>query len=142
MIAKPFMNLVIQQEHIKVIGQSEPAPTSAPSWMDGALIGFSFLSMCHPRITFFLYTFSTLISVFFFKLYFLPAPHPIFYFYFFSLLKFFSPTDLLPPTDLLTYIFKLKGGSSPSTYSSINLKCVILISTHLRAPPPSYPPTL
>jgi len=27
-------------------------PTNAPTWMGGALIGFSFLSMCHLRLTF------------------------------------------------------------------------------------------
>ncbi len=34
--------------------QSEAAPTSASTWMDGALIGFCFLSLCHPRLMFFL----------------------------------------------------------------------------------------
>ncbi len=44
------------------VGQSAPAPTSAPTWMDGALIVFSFLSLCHPRLTFFVCPFSALIS--------------------------------------------------------------------------------
>jgi hypothetical protein len=34
-------------------GQSELAPTNALTWMDGALTGFFFLSMCHFRSTFF-----------------------------------------------------------------------------------------
>jgi hypothetical protein len=34
-------------------GQSELAFTSAPTWMDGALMGFPFLSMCDPMLTFF-----------------------------------------------------------------------------------------
>jgi hypothetical protein len=63
------------------------APTSAPmwmdGWMDGALIGFSFLSLCHPRFNFFLCPFSAFISVFFLQLYFLPAPHPVSFFFFF-----------------------------------------------------------
>ncbi len=32
-------------------GRSVSASASAPTWMDGALIGFSFLSMCHLRLT-------------------------------------------------------------------------------------------
>jgi hypothetical protein len=36
------------------VKQHTPDQTSAPTWMDGALIGFSFLSLCHPRLTFFL----------------------------------------------------------------------------------------
>jgi len=117
-------------------GQSELAPTSTPSWMDGALIGLSFLSLCHFRLVFFLCLFSTwsvLILFFFLQLYFLPTPFP------------------LSPFNLLTYIFKLKVNSSPFTYSPINLKCVTFISTHLPTPhlfiylhalPPSYLPTL
>jgi hypothetical protein len=127
--------------------QSEPAPTSAPTWMDGALIGFSFLSMCHPRLTFFVCPFqpwSALISVFFFwELYFLLTPHPVsFFFCFWNF--FHQPTyyPALSPTDLFTYIFKLKVDSSPSTYSPINLKCATLIATHLPTLPPSYLPTL
>ncbi len=60
-------------------GQSEPAPTSAPTWMDGALIGFSFLSLCHPRLSFFVCPFSALISVFFCNFIFSP-PLPSFFF--------------------------------------------------------------
>ncbi len=114
------------------------APTSAPTWMDGAVIGFPFLSLCHPRLTSFLCSFSSLKSVFFFlQLYFLPAPHPVFFFS----RKLFPPTYSPPPmspTDLLTYIFKLKLDSSPSTYSPINLKCATLIPTH----PPTCPSTI
>jgi hypothetical protein len=117
-------------------GQSELAPTNAPTWMASALIGLSFLSLCHFRLVFFLCLFSTLISFnpfFFLQLYFLPTPFP------------------LSPFNLLTYIFKLKVNSSPFTYSPINLKCVTFISTHLPTPhlfiylhalPPSYLPTL
>jgi hypothetical protein len=59
------------------------------------------------------------------------------------LLKLF-PTHYpaLSPTDLLTYIFKLKVDSSPSTYSPVNLRCATLIPTHLAALPPTYLPTL
>jgi hypothetical protein len=46
----------------------------------------------------------------------------------------------LSPTDLLTYIFRLKVGSSPSTYSPMNLKCATLIPTHLLALPLTYLP--
>jgi hypothetical protein len=59
---------------------------------------------------------------------------PLTRFLFFSLLlKLFSPTyyPQLSPIDLLTYIFKLKEDSSPSTYSPINFKCVTFIPTHL-----------
>jgi hypothetical protein len=119
-------------------GQSEPAPTSAPTWMDGALIGFSFLSLCHPRFTFFCLPFLSPDLSFFFATLFYPRPLPRF---FFLLLKLFSSTHLLPPpppplsaTNLLTYIFELKVDSSPSTYSPINLKCATLIPTHLRTP--------
>jgi len=44
---------ILYKKTVPGTGQSEPAPTSAPTWMDGALIGFSFLSLCHPRLTFF-----------------------------------------------------------------------------------------
>jgi hypothetical protein len=44
----------------------------------------------------------------------------------------------LSPTNLLTYIFKLKVDSSPP----INLKCPTLIPTHLPALPLTYLPTL
>jgi hypothetical protein len=51
-------------------------PQSAPTWMDGALIGFFFLSMCHLRLTlFFAFFQSTLISIFFATL-FSPCPFP------------------------------------------------------------------
>jgi hypothetical protein len=91
-------------------GQSEAAPTSAPTWMDGALIGFSFLSLCHPRLTFFSLHLSQPRSQFFLQLNFLPAPHPVSFF--FLLLKLFPPIDLLPsivpqwPTHLYIYIWK------------------------------------
>jgi hypothetical protein len=79
----------------------------------------------------------------------LPFPSPdlsffcnfIFYppatqFFFFLAFETF-PTHLLPPTvptDLLTYIFKLKVDSSPHTYSPLNLKCATFIPTHLPTP--------
>ncbi len=113
-------------------GQREPAPTSAPTWMDGTLKGLSFLSLCHPRMTFLVCPFSALISVFFcnfilsppasqfflfWKLYFVPAPHPVFFFFF-----AFETFPTHPPTT---------PHGPPSTYSPINLKCVTLIPTHL-----------
>jgi hypothetical protein len=42
--------------------QNEPTLISAPTWMDGALIKFSFLSLCHFRLAFFLCPFLILIS--------------------------------------------------------------------------------
>jgi hypothetical protein len=117
--------------------QSEPAPTSEPTRMDGALIGFSFPSLWRPRLTFVVCPFSALISVCFLQLYFLPTPHPVFF-----LLKLFPPTPLLTPTVPIwptrLYIFKLKVVSSPSTYSPINLKCATFISTYLPSPPSIY----
>jgi hypothetical protein len=82
-------------------GQSEPATTSGLTWMDGALIGFSFLSLCYPMLTFFCLPFLRPdLSFFFWELYFLPAPpHPVCFFV-------FLPLKLFPPTHLLTYIFK------------------------------------
>jgi len=54
-------NNIISVELANVLGgHSEAAPTSAPTWMDGALIEFSFLSLCHPRLTFFVCPFSAL----------------------------------------------------------------------------------
>jgi hypothetical protein len=107
--------------------------------MDGALIGFSFLSLCHPTLTFFLCPFSALTSVYFCNFYFLPALHLV-SFYFFALETFPTHYRPLSPTDLLTYIFELKVVSSPSIYPPINLKCVTLIPTHLPALPPTYLP--
>ncbi len=138
-------------------GQSEPAPTSAPTWMDGALIGFSFLSLCHPRFTFFVCPFSALISVFFcnfifspplsqfffplislffWNFIFSPAPTQFLFFCFWNFSRPLTYYPPLPPSDLLAYIFKLKVDSSPSTYSPINLECATLISTHLPTTPP------
>jgi hypothetical protein len=125
--------------YLPASNQSEPTPTSAWTGMDGALIGFSFLSLCHPRFTSFVYPFSTLISLdfgFFLQLYFLPAFTWFLCFCFFLLLKLF------PPTHLLTCIFKLKVDSSPSTYSPINEKCPTFIPTYLATLPPSYLPRL
>jgi hypothetical protein len=120
-------------------GQSEPASTSAPTWMDGALIGFSFLSLCHhPRLTFFFalsQPWSALISVFSCNFIF---SRPRTQFFFFWVLKLFPPTHLQPASDLLTYIFELKVDSSPSTYSPINLKCDTLI---YHGPTYQTPPT-
>jgi hypothetical protein len=81
---------------------------------------------------------------FFFGSLFSPCPSSSFFFFFSWLLKLFPSTHLLPPlspTDLLTYISKLKVHSSPSTYSPINLKCATLILTHLPTPPSIYLPT-
>jgi hypothetical protein len=93
--------------------QSEPAPTSAPTWMDGPLIGFSF--PVPSQVDFFCLPFL------FLQLYFLPAPHPVSFYLCFTFETF--PTYLPPPlspTDLVTYIFKLKVNSSPFTHSPIN----------------------
>jgi hypothetical protein len=82
--------------------------------MDGALIGFSFLSLCHPTLTFFLCPFSALTSVYFCNFYFLPALDLV-SFYFFTLETFptHPPTHPLPPTvphrpTHLSYILKLQ----------------------------------
>jgi hypothetical protein len=106
-------------------GQSEPAPTSAPTWMDGALIGwFSFLSLCHPRSTFFLCPFSALISVFFCNFIFSPPP-PTQFLFFFGFWNFSCPPTHYPPlspSNLLAYIFKLKVDSSPIFLLTCKLK--------------------
>ncbi len=107
------------------VGQSKPAPTSAPTWMDGALIGFSFLSLCHIRLTFFVSPFSALISVFFLgNFIFSPPPTQFFCVW---LLKLFPPTHLLPPH------------CPPQTYSPINLKFATLIPTYLPTLPTVLP---
>jgi hypothetical protein len=69
-------------------------------------LGFSFLSLCHPRLNFFLCLLLALISVVFFFLgsLFSPRPPPSFFFFYFW---------------------------NPFTYSPINLKCAIFISTRL-----------
>ncbi len=69
-------------EDCSALWLDEQAPTSAPTWMDGSLIGFSFLSLSHPRLTFFVCPFSALISVVFLELLFLPAPLLVFFFFF------------------------------------------------------------
>ncbi len=69
--------------------------TRKKNQMDGAQIGFSFLSLCHPRFTFFLCPFSALISVFFCN--FIFSLPPTQFLFFFWLLKLFPPTHLLPP---------------------------------------------
>ncbi len=115
------------------MGQSEPAHTSAPTWMDGALIYSSFLSLCHPRFTFFICPFSALISVFFNNFIFSPPTTK----FLFSFPLETSPPPLPPPpspTDLLTYMFKQKVNSSQSTYSPINKKCVTLSPTYMTTP--------
>ncbi len=154
------------QAPIKILDQSEPAPTSAPAGMDGALIGFCFLSLCHPRLTFFLCPFSALSqpwSEFFFGTLFSPCPLPTFFFplsliflgnfilspiptqflFFFFWNFSHRPTYYPPlsPTDLFTYIFKLKVDSSPSTSSPINLKCVTFNPTQLPTHPTTNLPT-
>ncbi len=85
------------------------------------------------------------LSFFLIELYFLPAPHPVSFFLFlFCFWNFSHPPTYYPPlfpTDLLTYIFKLKVYSSPSTYSPINFKCATLIPTHLPTPHLFFLPT-
>ncbi len=51
-----------------------------PTWMDGALIGLSFLSLCHPKLTFVSLAFLSPNLNFFLQLYFLPAPFPKLFF--------------------------------------------------------------
>jgi len=59
-------------------GQSEPAPTSAPTWMDGALIGFSF--PVPSQVDFFSLPFLSPDLSFYLHLYFLPGPHLVSFF--------------------------------------------------------------
>ncbi len=104
-------------------GQSESAPTSAPTWMDGALIGFSFLSLCHPGLTVFVCPFSALISVFFATL-FSSRPLPSFFspwsqYFFWGTL--FSPR---PPPSFFSFCFETFPAHPPTT-----------------RPPPCPPPT-
>jgi hypothetical protein len=107
------MVLIYQQTHLKKkcflikLGQSEPAPTSAPTWMDGALIGFSFLSLCHPRLTFSCLPFLSPDLSFSLQLYFLPAPHPVSVSFNFETFPTHPPTHLttdLPTNTLSRYL--------------------------------------
>ncbi len=52
-IGVQFHILVGVENHLLVqkMGQSEPAPTSAPIWMDGALMGAPFSSLLVPGLT-------------------------------------------------------------------------------------------
>ncbi len=87
-----------------------------PTWMDGALIGLSFLSLCHPKLTFVSLAFLSPNLNFCFTTLFSPCPLPQAFFpLIFFLFLFFSLLKLFPPTRLLTYIFKLKVDSSPFT---------------------------
>jgi len=74
-----------------------------------------------------------------------------FIFYFFAFEAFFthppstlprSRPPIVPPPTYSSIYLKLKVDSSPFTYSPINLKCVIFISTHLptyqQLPNPTY----
>ncbi len=157
--------------HIRLAGHSEQAPTGAPRKI-------LFSIPLPSQVDIFLFALSQPWSQFFFATLFSPRPLPhfvfplisiffwnsisppaltqflcFFLFFFFLLLKFFPPTYYPPlsPTNLLTYLFKFKIDSSPSTYSPINLKCATLIPTHLPTPhlfiyllalPLSYLPTL
>ncbi len=83
-------------------------------------LGFSFLSLCHPKLIFFHCPFLALIIVFFCWNFIFSLPPTHFYFYF-----AFETFSAYPPSNLPTYspiLFKLKVDSSPSTYSPINLK--------------------
>jgi len=73
----------------KIVARMNQHP---PAWMGGALIRFSFLSMCHPRLTFFLLPFFSLHLSFFLQLYFLLAPFLVF----FSQSQFFFETLFFP----------------------------------------------
>jgi hypothetical protein len=75
---------------------------------------------------------------------FLPTLHPVYFFLFFIYFwgNFSCPPTYCPPlspSDLLTYIFKLKVNSFPSTFSLVNLKCAIFISTHTPIYLSTYP---
>ncbi len=114
---------MIQQARVN---QHQPLdPCAIPGWLFRFALSQPILS---PDLSFFL------------QLYFLPAPHPVSVFLFF-LLKLFPPTYYPPlsPTDLLTYIYKLKVDSYPFTFSPIYLKCATIIPTHL--PTPIFLPT-
>ncbi len=97
--------------------QSEPAPTSAPTWMDGSLRGFSFLSLCHPRSTFFVCPFSHFLSpdLGFFCNFIFSPPRTWDFILFFAFETFptHPPTTPHCPHHLLKYIFELKVESSP-----------------------------
>ncbi len=103
---------------IKEQGQSEPVHQCG--WMGSipvpSQVDFFCLPFLSPDPSFFFF-FGTLFSA---------RPPPGFFF-----CSSFETFPTLPPTNLLTYIFKLTVDSSPSTYSSINLKCATLIPTHL-----------
>ncbi len=120
--------------------QSEAAPTSAPTWMDGALIGFSFLSLCHPRFTFFCLPFlSSDLSVFLATL-FSPRPLPSFFFplisgfFFFGTL--FSPR---PPPSFFIYLKYLYKFNISFYFIFMLLK--LFLPTHLLPPTVSLQPT-
>jgi hypothetical protein len=93
------------------LGHSEPAPTSAPTWMDGALMGFSFLSQGYWQVHFILSSLRTQFLFFILKLY--PPP---------------------------TYSHLPTLHSPPPTYSSIHLKFVTLIPTYVPTHPSIYLP--
>ncbi len=80
--------------------------------MDGALIGFSFLSLCHPKSIFFVCLFSALILVFFFlQLYFSLPPT-----YFFSLCFFFGGNFIFsPPAPIFFSFFETFPSHPPTT---------------------------
>ncbi len=127
----PFFPIPLGQ-HVKgfhhLSGQSEPAPTSAPTWMDGALIGFSFLSLCHPRLTFLFalsQPWSALISGFFCNFIFSPSPSQFFF-----------------PPDLCWFFFGNFIFSQPPTRLFFFLLWKLFPSTHLlsHCPPPTYSP--
>ncbi len=108
---------------------NELAPTNAPTWMDGAVIGLSLLSLCHPMLIFFVCLFSILISVFFLQLY-----------LFFTLFLVFSPLSQFlfgffpypPPTYRPLSIYL---STWPSTFLLTNI-----LSRYL--PNPTYMTTL
>jgi hypothetical protein len=100
-------------------GQSEPAPTSAPFWMDGALMGFRFSSPPVPVLTSLVNTASLI-------LFFFPQP--------FRQILFLHGTCFSPsPTDLPTFTLP--------AYSSRPHLPTILSTTCLLAHPPTHPPT-
>ncbi len=99
-------------------------PQCEPEWMDGALIGFCFLSVCHIRLTFFVCPFSALSqpwSQFFLATLFSPCPLPSF----FSLISVFILGNFIfspPPTQFLFFFF-FAFETFPTHYYLKNVLC-------------------
>jgi hypothetical protein len=85
-------------------------------WMDGALMGFSFLSQGSWQVDFILSP---------------PAPQVFFFFFFFFILKLSPPPTYSHPSTL---------HSPTPTYSPIHLKFATLIPTYVPTHPSIYLP--